>query len=78
MTCHTMWNILFVTDIIMLFFKNLLSINIKQVRRQSFIEFKIFHKRWEKAAAEDKCWVDPYKEADKQSIPSFHLAGRAV
>ncbi|KAG8648362.1 hypothetical protein MANES_09G184701v8 [Manihot esculenta] len=49
-----------------------------EVRRQSFIEFKIFHKRWEKAAAEDKCWVDPYKEADKQSIPSFHLAGRAV
>ncbi|XP_012088766.1 uncharacterized protein LOC105647337 isoform X2 [Jatropha curcas] len=49
-----------------------------EVRRQSYREFKIFFRRWENAARDDKCWMDPYKDADKQSMPSFHLSPRAV
>jgi hypothetical protein len=30
------------------------------VRSRSFKEMQIFNKRWEKAAAEDKSWTDPY------------------
>ncbi|KAK1391014.1 Lysine ketoglutarate reductase trans-splicing-like protein [Heracleum sosnowskyi] len=30
------------------------------VRRQSYNEYKVFRRRWIKAAAEDKCWVDQY------------------
>lgn len=56
----------------------MLNINITQVRRQSFREFKIFRRRWERAEREDKCWRDPYKQADKQSLPSFHLSPRPL
>eukprot|EP00257_Ricinus_communis_P024523 XP_025011937.1 uncharacterized protein LOC8275006 isoform X2 [Ricinus communis] len=49
-----------------------------EVRRQSFVEFKIFQKRWEKAAKEDKCWIDPYEQAEKQSMPHYHVAPKAV
>ncbi|XP_043814745.1 uncharacterized protein LOC110620497 isoform X2 [Manihot esculenta] len=49
-----------------------------EVRRQSFREFKIFRRRWERAEREDKCWRDPYKQADKQSLPSFHLSPRPL
>ncbi|OIW07188.1 hypothetical protein TanjilG_10161 [Lupinus angustifolius] len=31
------------------------------VRRLSYRELDVFRKRWEKAADEDKCWVDPYQ-----------------
>ncbi|OIV90753.1 hypothetical protein TanjilG_15486 [Lupinus angustifolius] len=31
------------------------------VRRLSHWELEVFRKRWEKAAEEDKCWVDPYQ-----------------
>ncbi|KAE9589670.1 hypothetical protein Lalb_Chr21g0311431 [Lupinus albus] len=31
------------------------------VRRLSYRELDVFRKRWEKAAEEDKCWVDPYQ-----------------
>uniref|UniRef100_A0A5B7B5U6 Lysine ketoglutarate reductase trans-splicing related 1 n=1 Tax=Davidia involucrata TaxID=16924 RepID=A0A5B7B5U6_DAVIN len=33
-----------------------------EVRRQSYNEFKVFKRRWRKAAEEDKCWIDPYPE----------------
>lgn len=33
-----------------------------QIRRQSTIELKTFKERWEKAAKEDKTWVDPYRK----------------
>ncbi|KAA8545438.1 hypothetical protein F0562_020222 [Nyssa sinensis] len=32
------------------------------VRRQSYIEMKIFEDRWNDAVKEDKCWVDPYQQ----------------
>lgn len=38
-----------------------------EVRRQSLIELKVFQKRWKEAVEEDHCWMDPYKEAVKQS-----------
>jgi hypothetical protein len=38
-----------------------------QVRRQSLIELRIFQKRWKEAVEEDQCWIDPYKEAVKES-----------
>ncbi|XP_073130352.1 uncharacterized protein [Henckelia pumila] len=31
-----------------------------EVRRQSYNEYKVFKRRWEKAAKEDQCWIDPY------------------
>ncbi|TYH07856.1 hypothetical protein ES288_A08G267800v1 [Gossypium darwinii] len=31
-----------------------------EVRRQSYVELYFFRQRWEKAAKNDKCWVDPY------------------
>nr|GME19137.1 uncharacterized protein LOC109187957 isoform X1 [Ipomoea batatas] len=31
-----------------------------EVRRQSFNEYKVFKRRWKKAAEMDKCWVDKY------------------
>jgi hypothetical protein len=33
-----------------------------QVRTRSVVEINIFHERWKKAAKEDYCWVDPYKD----------------
>lgn len=38
-----------------------------EVRRQSLIELRIFQKRWKEAVEEDQCWIDPYKEAVKES-----------
>ncbi|KAG5224414.1 Tyrosine protein-kinase [Salix suchowensis] len=38
-----------------------------EVRRQSLIELKVFQKRWKEAVEEDQCWMDPYKEAAKES-----------
>ncbi|KAJ3708587.1 hypothetical protein LUZ61_012292 [Rhynchospora tenuis] len=35
------------------------------VRLRSYAELKMFNKRWNKAAKEDECWVDPYPEPDK-------------
>ncbi|XP_052170198.1 uncharacterized protein LOC127786674 isoform X2 [Diospyros lotus] len=37
-----------------------------EVRRQSYRELKIFRRRWENAARNDKCWTDPYPEPVKQ------------
>lgn len=31
-----------------------------EVRRQSYNEYKIFRRRWEKAATTDECWTNPY------------------
>ncbi|CAN1345400.1 hypothetical protein LINPERPRIM_LOCUS40363 [Linum perenne] len=31
------------------------------VRRESYNEYKMFKRRWARAAKEDKCWIDPYK-----------------
>ncbi|KAK8714504.1 hypothetical protein V6N13_149694 [Hibiscus sabdariffa] len=42
--------------------------NRPEVRRQSFIEMQMFRKRWENAAKEDKCWVDPYQQSANKSI----------
>ncbi|MBA0572696.1 hypothetical protein Golob_003019, partial [Gossypium lobatum] len=36
--------------------------NRPEVRRQSFIEMQTFRKRWENAAKDDECWVDPYQQ----------------
>ncbi|KAJ8425465.1 hypothetical protein Cgig2_018863 [Carnegiea gigantea] len=33
-----------------------------QVRRQSYNEYKIFRRRWDRAAAADECWNNPYPE----------------
>lgn len=33
-----------------------------EVRRQSYNEYKIFRRRWDRAAAADKCWNNPYPE----------------
>ncbi|CAN1345399.1 hypothetical protein LINPERPRIM_LOCUS40363 [Linum perenne] len=32
-----------------------------EVRRESYNEYKMFKRRWARAAKEDKCWIDPYK-----------------
>ncbi|GMI87881.1 STICKY GENERATIVE CELL [Hibiscus trionum] len=37
--------------------------NRPEVRWQSFIEMKMFRKRWENAVKEDKCWIDPYQQS---------------
>ncbi|KAL9429539.1 hypothetical protein AB3S75_031361 [Citrus x aurantiifolia] len=36
-----------------------------EVRRQSFLEFKIFKRRWIQAAKKDNCWIDPYSQSLK-------------
>lgn len=36
------------------------------VRYRSNIELEIFKKRWRRAAAEDKCWIDPYPKLTKK------------
>lgn len=33
-----------------------------EVRRQSYNEYKIFRRRWDRAAAADTCWNNPYPE----------------
>ncbi|KAJ7002514.1 hypothetical protein NC653_007870 [Populus alba x Populus x berolinensis] len=38
-----------------------------QVRTQSYVEMNIFHKRWEDAVNEDRCWVDPYQQFANQT-----------
>ncbi|KAH0784619.1 hypothetical protein KY290_004217 [Solanum tuberosum] len=35
------------------------------VRRQSYIEMKIFRERWRKAIKQDQCWVDPFQSREK-------------
>ncbi|KAL1807979.1 hypothetical protein ACET3Z_024969 [Daucus carota] len=40
------------------------------VRRQSYNEYKIFRRRWMKAAAEDKCWVDLYPGSELPQLLS--------
>ncbi|RWW34176.1 hypothetical protein GW17_00001061 [Ensete ventricosum] len=35
-----------------------------QVRWRSYVELEIFRKRWQKAATEDNCWIDPYPELE--------------
>lgn len=39
---------------------NLSHIYRVSVRRQSFIEWRNFKRRWKQAVRDDKCWVDPY------------------
>ncbi|PIA28919.1 hypothetical protein AQUCO_06500038v1 [Aquilegia coerulea] len=39
-----------------------------EIRRQSTSELNIFKKRWEKAAREDKNWIDPYKQSQTRSL----------
>lgn len=41
--------------------------NRSAVRRQSYVEMQIFKKRWNKAAKEDECWVDPYQHTTNNS-----------
>ncbi|XP_020260969.1 uncharacterized protein LOC109837228 isoform X2 [Asparagus officinalis] len=37
------------------------------VRRRSYAEQEIFRRRWNRAVAADKCWIDPYPEPAKKS-----------
>ncbi|URE48345.1 Lysine ketoglutarate reductase trans-splicing related [Musa troglodytarum] len=39
----------------------------KMVRRRSYVELEIFKKRWQKAASEDNCWIDPYPALETNS-----------
>ncbi|RZB76179.1 uncharacterized protein LOC114379588 isoform X1 [Glycine soja] len=41
--------------------------NRAKVRMQSYIEMQVFGKRWKDAAEKDKCWIDPYEQANKTS-----------
>ncbi|XP_006349292.1 uncharacterized protein [Solanum tuberosum] len=36
------------------------------VRRQSYIEMKVFRERWRKAIKQDQCWVDPFQSQEKR------------
>ncbi|WOL02485.1 hypothetical protein Cni_G11204 [Canna indica] len=38
------------------------------IRRRSYTELKLFHKRWKRAVAKDECWIDPYPEPTKKLI----------
>ncbi|XP_034684582.1 uncharacterized protein LOC117913656 isoform X1 [Vitis riparia] len=38
-----------------------------EVRRQSYIEYNIFKKRWRQAVKEDKCWKDPYQQLGEKN-----------
>ncbi|KAB1220060.1 hypothetical protein CJ030_MR3G007101 [Morella rubra] len=38
------------------------------VRKQSYIEFNVFRKRWKKAVEEDECWYDPFQQPVEESI----------
>ncbi|CAM8897435.1 unnamed protein product [Rhodiola kirilowii] len=35
-----------------------------EVRRQSYVEFDLFRKRWRNATQNDRCWVDPYPDSN--------------
>ncbi|KAF3626501.1 putative L-ascorbate oxidase -like protein [Capsicum annuum] len=37
----------------------------KEVRRQSYNEYKVFKRRWKRAVEEDTCWADPYAKPEK-------------
>ncbi|KAL2547700.1 hypothetical protein Fot_09230 [Forsythia ovata] len=39
-----------------------------EIRKQSYIEMSIFKKRWNRAVAEDECWVDPFRQPADQKI----------
>ncbi|KAJ9557300.1 hypothetical protein OSB04_011914 [Centaurea solstitialis] len=39
--------------------------HIPQVRMQSYIEMRIFWRRWDEAVQNDKCWVDRYADHDR-------------
>ncbi|XP_019223991.1 PREDICTED: uncharacterized protein LOC109205705 isoform X1 [Nicotiana attenuata] len=41
------------------------------VRRQSYIEMKIFRDRWRKATKEDQCWVDPFQSQEKGRTATY-------
>ncbi|XP_072969979.1 uncharacterized protein [Typha angustifolia] len=53
------------------------AVRMTKVRQRSFAEWKIFDKRWQNAAADDKCWTDRYPAPEKPSWHSrfnlFHL-----
>eukprot|EP01018_Ginkgo_biloba_P024240 Gb_06350 [translate_table: standard] len=36
------------------------------IRRQSAAELEIFRRRWQRAAQEDKSWVDPFEQSKKR------------
>lgn len=40
-----------------------------EVRKQSYLEMRIFWRRWDKAVENDKCWVDQYANATKKCLP---------
>ncbi|XP_071931321.1 uncharacterized protein [Coffea arabica] len=42
--------------------------NRSAVRRQSYIEMRIFRRRWNKAVKADQCWVDPYNNQVEQTV----------
>ncbi|XP_074321148.1 uncharacterized protein LOC141657720 isoform X2 [Silene latifolia] len=39
-----------------------------EVRRQSYNEYKVFRRRWDKAAKMDACWNDPYPTQSKPML----------
>ncbi|XP_025888904.1 uncharacterized protein [Solanum lycopersicum] len=41
------------------------------VRRQSYIEMKIFRERWGKAIKQDQCWVDPFQSQEKGRTETY-------
>lgn len=41
------------------------------VRRQSYIEMKIFRDRWHKASKGDQCWVDPFQSQEKGRTATY-------
>ncbi|GAA0176545.1 hypothetical protein LIER_29518 [Lithospermum erythrorhizon] len=43
-----------------------------EIRRQSTNELLIFEDRWDKAAKEDRNWVDPYRNSPKQKRKKIH------
>ncbi|CAO2832567.1 unnamed protein product [Amaranthus hypochondriacus] len=40
-----------------------------EVRKQSYNEYKVFRRRWDKAAATDECWKNPYPEPLYRILP---------
>ncbi|KAL3538484.1 hypothetical protein ACH5RR_001850 [Cinchona calisaya] len=43
------------------------SENRSLVRKQSYIEMRIFRSRWKNAVKADRCWVDPYRHPTQQT-----------
>ncbi|XP_071725572.1 uncharacterized protein [Rutidosis leptorrhynchoides] len=40
-----------------------------EVRKQSYLEMRIFRRRWDEAVKNDKCWVDQYANTTKKCLP---------